>query len=295
MFDYDLAMYGAKQMLWGFFKKIAVADVVAVYVDNAYSNLGRCTTIDLWIVIFFFSIQIYCDFSGYSDIAIGTAKLFGIKLMENFKSPYFALSIKEFWSRWHISLSTWFKDYVYIPLGGNRTNSKIRNYINLMITFMVSGLWHGANWTFVFWGGIHGLAQIIERNIRDNNKENKILYKLIRWIIVFTFCNIVWVFFRAESFRDAFYVISNAFGNFYNMDSYLHSNIGLSKKNLIFSIFTIIIVAIYDYFSLKKDLIAYFRTQKRIIVIGLEYLLVILIGISLFYGTGSNQFVYFQF
>ena len=129
-FDYDLAMYGARQMLWGFFKKTAVADVVAVYVDNVYGNLAQCTGLELCIAIFFFTIQIYCDFSGYSDIAIGSAKLLGIKLMTNFSSPYFSLSVKEFWSRWHISLSTWFRDYIYIPLVGN-ISSKKNNYLNL--------------------------------------------------------------------------------------------------------------------------------------------------------------------
>lgn len=151
-FDYEFSMYGARQILWGFFKKIAVADVVAMYVDSAYADLTRCTPFDLCIAIFFFTIQIYCDFSGYSDIAIGTAKLFGINLMKNFNGPYLSTSVKEFWSRWHISLSTWFRDYVYIPLGGSRC-SKLRTNINVMITFLASGLWHGADWTFVLWGG----------------------------------------------------------------------------------------------------------------------------------------------
>lgn len=151
-FDYNMAIYGARQMLWGFFKKLAVADVVAVYVDNAYADLASCTGFDLCMAIFLFTVQIYCDFSGYSDIAIGTAKLLGVNLVKNFSSPYFAVSVKEFWSRWHISLSAWFRDYVYIPLGGNRC-SKTRHYLNLLITFLISGLWHGANWTFVAWGG----------------------------------------------------------------------------------------------------------------------------------------------
>lgn len=146
-------------MAWGYFKKLAIADVISVYVDRAYANINTCTGLDLLIAVFFFTIQIYCDFSGYSDIAIGTAKLMGINLMTNFKSPYFSISIKEFWSRWHISLSTWFRDYVYIPLGGNRV-SKGRGYLNLMVTFLVSGLWHGANYTYIVWGGIHGLFHI---------------------------------------------------------------------------------------------------------------------------------------
>lgn len=151
-FDYESAAYGLKLMAWGFFKKLAIADVVSIYVDRAYSSIYTCTGFDLVIAVFFFTIQIYCDFSGYSDIAIGTAKLLNINLMTNFKSPYYSLSIKEFWSRWHVSLSTWFRDYVYIPLGGNRC-SKLKRDRNLILTFLASGLWHGANWTYIAWGG----------------------------------------------------------------------------------------------------------------------------------------------
>ena len=139
-------------MVWGFFKKIAIADTLSPYVSRIYDAPQNFQGFALVLATIFFTFQIYCDFSGYSDIAIGTAKLMGINLMTNFKSPYFSQSIKEFWSRWHISLSTWFRDYVYIPLGGNRVK-RIRHAFNLIVTFMVSGLWHGANWTFVVWGG----------------------------------------------------------------------------------------------------------------------------------------------
>lgn len=151
-FDSEQALFGAKLMLWGYFKKLVIADTLAQYVDLVFANLEAYHGFDLVIAIFFFTLQIYCDFSGYSDIAIGTADLFGIKLMTNFKSPYFSSSIKEFWNRWHISLSSWFKDYIYIPLGGNRC-SKARCAMNVIITFLASGLWHGANWTFIIWGG----------------------------------------------------------------------------------------------------------------------------------------------
>lgn len=151
-FNYDMSIYGLKLMLWGYFKKLVIADAIAQYVDPVFAMPSAYGGIDFFIAASFFTIQIYCDFSGYSDIAIGTAKLFGINLMTNFKSPYFSTSIQEFWSRWHISLSTWFRDYIYIPLGGNRC-SKLRHSFNLLITFLISGLWHGANWTFVLWGG----------------------------------------------------------------------------------------------------------------------------------------------
>ena len=160
-FDYNKAVYGLKLMTVGFFKKIVVADNLAYYVDMVYNDLSYYQGFALVLAAFFFTIQIYCDFSGYSDIAKGSAKLLNIDLMDNFKTPYFSTTIKEFWSRWHISLSSWFKDYVYIPLGGNRC-SKLRHYFNLLATFLVSGLWHGANITFVIWGGIHGLLQILE-------------------------------------------------------------------------------------------------------------------------------------
>lgn len=151
-FSYEEATYGLRQMLWGFFKKIVIADTLAYYVDMVYEMPYSYNGASLLIVSVFFSFQIYCDFSGYSDIAIGTARLFGIRLMTNFKSPYFSESITEFWRKWHISLSTWFRDYVYIPLGGNR-KGKIRKYVNTLITFLLSGLWHGANRTYVFLGG----------------------------------------------------------------------------------------------------------------------------------------------
>lgn len=151
-FDSYEAFYGMKLMAWGYFKKLAIADLIAEYVDKVYASLTGYSGAGFIMAIFLFTIQIYCDFSGYSDIAIGTAKMLGIGLMKNFESPYFSSSVKEFWSRWHISLSTWFKDYLYIPLGGNRC-SKIRNSFNLLVTFLVSGLWHGANLTFVMWGG----------------------------------------------------------------------------------------------------------------------------------------------
>lgn len=147
-FDYEKASYGIKMMIWGYFKKLVIADTLSQYVSVVYDNPRQYQGFSLVIATLFFAFQIYCDFSGYSDIAIGTAKLLGIDLTTNFKSPYFSQSVKEFWSRWHISLSTWFRDYVYIPLGGNRVG-KIRHSLNLIITFLVSGLWHGANWTYV--------------------------------------------------------------------------------------------------------------------------------------------------
>lgn len=208
IFDYDQAMLGAKLIVVGLFKKLLIADAAAGYVDRVFANVYSYTGFPLVLAAFFFALQIYGDFSGYSDIAIGTAKLFGIDLMTNFRSPYFSASVKEFWSRWHISLSTWFKDYVYIPLGGNRC-AKPRKYFNLLVTFLASGLWHGANWTYIAWGAIHGAAQIAEdllKGVLKPLRENKIGH----WVavfLVFVFCNVTWIFFRAASIQDALYSI----------------------------------------------------------------------------------------
>lgn len=184
-FKYDQAIYGLKLMLWGYLKKVVIADTISPYVDLVFANPFSYRGFDFIIAIFFFSIQIYCDFSGYSDIAIGVAKLLGVNLMTNFRSPYFSASIKEFWSRWHISLSTWFRDYLYIPMGGNRCSS-LRCNFNLLITFLVSGLWHGANWTFVFWGVMHGTCQIIEKCFSRRLKANRGgRYFLFFWYFAF--------------------------------------------------------------------------------------------------------------
>lgn len=168
-FDYDRFVSGLRLMLWGFFKKIVIADRLAIYVNEVYNSPAEFQGLTLILATYFFAFQIYCDFSGYSDIAIGAARIMGYDLMINFRQPYFSQSIAEFWKRWHISLSTWFKDYLYIPLGGNRV-AKNRWYFNLMAVFLISGLWHGANWTFVLWGFLHGFYLVFSiwtQNIRD--------------------------------------------------------------------------------------------------------------------------------
>lgn len=295
-FDYDNATYGLKLMAWGYFKKLAIADVISIYVDRAYSNLWTCTGFDLVIAIFFFTIQIYCDFSGYSDIAIGTAKLLDINLMNNFKSPYMSLSVKEFWSRWHISLSTWFRDYVYIPLGGNRT-SKFRHYVNLLVTFLVSGLWHGANWTYIIWGGIHGIAQVGEKAFKlDNKGKKKRILKIIKWALIFAFCNITWVFFRAESFADALTVFYRIIISFTNISTFFYTKIGMSKKRFLVILFLIGILTVYDYLSLKGDVIRIISGKPLIF----RWILYLSLVVGTFFicaviGVSDVSFVYFQF
>ncbi len=296
-FDYDTAIYGARQILWGLFKKIAVADVLSYYVDTAYGSLDACSGADCLIAVFFFTVQIYCDFSGYSDIAIGSARLFGIRLMTNFSSPYFSLSVREFWTRWHISLSTWFKDYVYIPLGGNRC-SRRKNYRNIMLTFLASGLWHGADWTFVIWGGMHGLAQILEKAFHADRFRQSRGGRLLSWFLVFVFCNFAWVFFRADSFRDAFLMISRIFSGLPDLSYYLHSSLGFDRKACLTAFLLSLLVGVFDAFSLKTDVIAALGKMergKRIVRILAEYALLALIVYSLQHGVDTNQFVYFQF
>ena len=209
LFNCNQVISGIKLMLWGYFMKLCVADRVAMYVDAVYNHVPNHNGNSLLLATFFFSIQIYCDFGGYSLIAIGTAKVLGFSLMENFKRPYWALSVKEFWKRWHISLSTWFMDYVYIPLGGNRV-SYVRHLRNLMITFVVSGIWHGANWTFFLWGILHGIFLIVE-NIKVKfigKKENERWFeKLFNLVSVFVLTSFAWIFFRANSVDDAFLII----------------------------------------------------------------------------------------
>src|SRR5690606_34889815 len=160
-FNYERVVSGMRLMLWGLFKKVVIADRLSIYVDAVYNNPVHHSGITCIVATIFFAFQIYCDFSGYSSIAIGSARVLGIDLMENFRRPYLATSIKDFWGRWHISLSTWFRDYLYIPLGGSRVRVP-RHIMNMLIVFMVSGLWHGASWTFVIWGALHGLYQTVE-------------------------------------------------------------------------------------------------------------------------------------
>lgn len=214
-FDYALLKSGLKLMAWGFFKKLVIADRVADYVNSVYNAPLGQHGLTLITATVLFAVQIYCDFSGYSDIAIGAARVMGFKLMTNFNVPYIALSIKEFWSRWHISLSTWFKDYLYFPLGGNRV-STTRHYLNLFIVFLVSGIWHGANWTFIIWGALHGIYQILTVLTERAGEQLRHLLGIarlpvvdrgVRMAITFTLVCFAWIFFRAATLGDAWQII----------------------------------------------------------------------------------------
>ena len=213
------AIKGAKHMIVGFFKKVCVADTLAVYVNSVYNNAEEATGIGVIIATLLFALQIYCDFSGYTDIAIGCSRIMGIRLMQNFDHPYRAASVKEFWARWHISLSSWFRDYLYIPLGGNR-KGEVRRYLNLMIVFLVSGLWHGAAWTFVIWGGIHGVYQVVGSLTRSPRNrllsriglsEHSVAVLCVRRVITFLLVSFAWIFFRANSLSDARILLARLF------------------------------------------------------------------------------------
>ena len=213
VFEYEQGIQGLRLILWGMFKKVVIADTLAPMVDNIFGNYQDLGGGVLWLGAVYFAFQIYCDFSGYSDIAIGTAKLFGFELMSNFRFPYFSRNIGEFWRRWHISLSTWFRDYLYIPLGGSQ-EGEWKSIRNIFIIFLVSGFWHGANWTFVFWGLFHSILFLPSFIFKTNRKyttsiiaENTLLpspKEFIQVITTFTLVTIGWVFFRSETITDAF-------------------------------------------------------------------------------------------
>lgn len=296
-FDYNVASEGIVLIIWGLYKKVVIADNLAVCVDKVYGDVSSYTGCCLLIATLFFTFQIYCDFSGYSDIARGSAKLFNIELMENFKSPYFSSGLKDFWNRWHISLSSWFRDYVYIPLGGNRV-SKMRHAFNLFITFLVSGLWHGANLTFVFWGALHGVGQIIENSLKIKKYDRIGIHWLLRVVITFVFVMFAWIFFRAASILDAVYVIRHMFDGVMHFKAYIVEGVnalGIGARSDIRRIIFVYFcpLMIYDFLSLQNDVCKYL--SKLNVYIKYSAILLITVVILAFGYVGKSSFVYFQF
>lgn len=298
-FVYENVTYGLKLMAWGYFKKLVIADVFATVINKVYNNVYSYVGLVFIIVTVMFAVEIYCDFSGYSDIAVGCARLFGIDLMTNFKSPYFSFSIREFWSRWHISLSTWFRDYVYIPLGGNRV-PKWRNCLNLLITFLVSGFWHGSTMNYILWGGIHGVLQIIETLLCPKKRNGKkITYRKHWWQLPLTFALVcfTWIFFRANTIQDALWIISRLFWDIARPHTYVKTGItclGLSPAAAAGMFLSVVLLTVYDYVSLKTDVIEAFSRQKCFLRWPVYVLL--LVTIVLFSPKGvATEFIYFQF
>jgi alginate O-acetyltransferase complex protein AlgI len=295
--NYQNIAEGLKHIVWGLFKKVIIADRISEYVNVVYSNPHDFQGTQLLIATLFFSFQIYCDFSGYSSIAIGTAKILGINLMTNFNRPYFAHNIREFWHRWHISLSSWFRDYVYFSLGGNRV-SVPRAYLNTFIVFLVSGLWHGANWTFVIWGALHGFYQIfgkITQPARDGiNKfigltKTPALLKTLQIITTFILASFAWIFFRAATFDEAMYIIKNIF----RVDTIQQLNLFKFPVDMYISIVLILFLLIIEILEEKMKISETLRVSPAFVrwtVYVTSILALFILGV-----WKSADFIYFQF
>ena len=283
-FCYESFMTGVRLMVWGYFMKLVLADRCSLYVDAIFNNVDKQNGGSYLVASLLFPFQIYGDFAGYSLIAIGVAQVLGFSLMENFRRPYFACSIGEFWNRWHISLSTWFKDYVYIPLGGNRVG-RLHNYFNLLVTFVVSGIWHGANWTFLCWGTLHGLLLCIEKALGISKKQYSGAKKFCHWLVTFILVCLAWILFRANSISDAVIIITGIFTN-------------LEPPKPEYANF--IAIALAMAILLTKECSEEFRRKIRIAesvswVLRHLYLIMMIAYIILFGVLGGDQFIYFQF
>lgn len=322
-FDYDRVTDGLRLMLWGFFKKIVIADRLAAVVNLGYANTENTPGIVLLVCTYFFAFQIYCDFSGYTDIARGSAKIFGIDLMQNFNLPYYSRTLSEYWKRWHISLSTWFRDYVYIPLGGNRVSTG-RWYFNIFMVFFLSGVWHGANWNFLAWGALHGIMMVFAVFTIKQRTKMASFFRIDRnpiflngWKIFWTFHLLLLgrVFFRATTPSDAFNILKsfvfkvpqevaylfNALVMGTSNVSNLFSNFSLvgtevSKKDFVIGAILILLLEIIHFFS-RKDTVA---IEEKMGTFGSTfrwaayYVAIILIFALGTYGT-QDQFIYFHF
>jgi alginate O-acetyltransferase complex protein AlgI len=302
-FDYREATAGMKLMAWGFFKKVVIADRVALLVNHVYADPQAYTGLPLMVATVAFAYQIYCDFSGYSDIALGSARVMGIRLMRNFDSPYSSASISEFWRRWHISLSTWVRDYLYIPLGGNRV-ATWKWQRNLFVTFLVSGIWHGANWTFVCWGAVHGLylmGAIWTEDTRERLARATGLAALpglrhaLKVATTFSLVCVAWVFFRAVDVHDAFYVIGHMFRGFSlsaeSMAGLL--DLGLDGFQWIVALVAIAILEIVQWMERNGRLDPGLSAQPVYVRWAAYYALV---AGTLFFGSFTQaEFIYFQF
>ncbi len=281
------AIEGLKQMLWGFFMKLCVADMISEYVNAVFNHVERHSGTSMIVATLFFTFQIYCDFGGYSNIAIGAAKVMGFRLMENFHRPYYSLNIKEFWKKWHISLSSWFMDYVYIPLGGNRVKYP-RHLLNLMITFLVSGLWHGANWTFVIWGGLHGTYQVIGnlwRKYVHKPEYKNVFSRMFGTAFCFVLVSFAWIFFRANNVTDAFAIIGKILTD--------HGAPFVDKSVFVYGLIALFILI----FKETKDNFnwnIHFMHSKHTVV---RYIstVALIVYVLLFGSYANGQFIYFQF
>ena len=306
-FDVSNISMGAKYMLMGYFKKIVIADRAAVLVNTVYNSPKDFNGIAFIAATVFFAFQIYGDFSGYSDIAKGCAKVLGIDLMQNFNRPYFASSIKDFWKRWHISLSSWFRDYLYIPMGGSRCGWLRKNF-NLLTTFCVSGLWHGANWTFLLWGFLHGIYQVIENTVfRFKKWSDSIAKRLImaatlpfRWIITVALVLLAWIPFRANSISDCLYIFKNlttGFENIYDMQ-FLYdtlNSLGLGVFDILLVLGAIALLMFIELISMPFEDINVMMNKLPFAVRFVFYYAIAALIIAAGVFSGLGEFIYFQF
>lgn len=301
-FNYGRIVSGLKLAGWGFFKKLVIADRLGVFVDSIYNNPSNANGLEIIIATFFFAFQIYCDFSGYTDIARGVARTMGYDLMLNFRSPYLSKSIKEFWSRWHISLSTWFKDYVYIPLGGNRA-SKFRISINLLIVFLISGIWHGASMTFVIWGALHAvyiIAETLTTDLRSKITIKPIIVNCLGFILTFSLTCFAWIFFRANNISDALHLVKqiftlnaeNLFSLSFYKESLLHNGLSIQELSIgLTGLLVLLLAEIYNFEEKFLDSIS----QKPLIVRWTLYYSLLFILVFWGYYSRDQLFIYFQF
>jgi len=303
--DWGRATNGFKLIVWGLFKKLVVADRLAVFVDLVFANPGNYEGPSLALATVLYSFQIYCDFSGYTDVAIGASQVLGFKLMDNFDRPYSARSIAEFWRRWHISFSTWLRDYLYIPLGGNRV-MPVRLYINLVIVFLVCGFWHGANWTFIEWGLIHGLYLIV--GLASQGIRSKITHALgldripafhrgLQVFTTFILVSLAWVFFRAESLYDAIYVVTHLHTGW--ADIFAGNKLGSilflekPKVQLIIALCSLVFVWFIHFIETHDNMRNMLSKKPFYLRWAIYY--VMLISVLLLYAQSSQRFIYFQF
>lgn len=310
----SLVSNGLKQMLIGFFKKMVIADNLAPYVNQVYDSPGDYEPITILMATFFFAIQIFCDFSGYSDIALGASRIMGIELMQNFKAPYFSISISDFWSRWHISLSTWFKDYVYIPLGGNRV-PEWRRFFNLLFVFLISGFWHGANWTFVIWGFLHGTYTVFEillnklnsKTIDSTINKSNMLISFFKRVIVFYLVCFAWIFFRATDVSSGIYIakqylaaVPDYLQNLTH-SGYLWLEPLIFKRDIHINIvdfallaFSVLLLYAINRIEYRQKFIQYLDQKLPVFRWGFyQVLLVLIIVFGVFHS--KHEFIYFQF
>ena len=304
-FDSVRARKGLERMLWGFFKKLVIADQIAQIINPLFANLPVQHGPVLALMAILFTYQLYCDFSGYTDIALGAAMTLGIDLRENFNRPFAATSFADFWHRWHMSLSTWFRDYVYFSLGGSKV-TKIKWIRNIMVTFLLSGFWHGANWTFIAWGGINGIYLTIEHFTERLRKRfisvtglvnSPSFYRVISTLAVFLLIVVSFIFFRAESISQAWWIITHLFTdmNIGFIRDHLLTDMTKVSGNIIFMIviMSIVLMEVVQYFQAKGKNLNIFDDKPRILRYGWYYFLVF--SILLFGWFGSQSFIYFQF